>query len=139
MDRLKKYFKMSNKQFKRIVGTTKPVFREMLALLETAFAILHIPGGKPPDLTPGDKLLMTLEYYREYRTMERIGRVRNQARKNLGRNRKMAPFPAPFTGWGVFRHGVIRAMVLLLIALVVVLLSSPNLPFISPKAKLVNG
>jgi len=86
MDRLKQYFKMSNKQFKRIVGTTKPVFREMHALLETAFAILHIPGGKPPDLTPGDKLLMTLEYYREYRTMERISMSYSCAKSSVSRS-----------------------------------------------------
>ena len=77
MDRVENYFKMSPKQFKRIVGTTKPVFRSMLAVLQVAFDKLHEPGGKAPDLTPGDKLLITLEYYREYRTKRLIGSTPN--------------------------------------------------------------
>ena len=33
---------------------------------------MHQSGGKPPNLTVGDKLLITLKYYREYMTMESI-------------------------------------------------------------------
>jgi len=54
------------------IGTTKPVFLTMLDLLQTAYDKLHEQGGKPPDLTVGDKLLITLKYYREYTTMESI-------------------------------------------------------------------
>jgi len=77
---------MSNKQFKRIVGTTKPVFRSMLDVLQVAFDKLHEPGGKPPNLTPGDKLLITLEYYREYRVMERIGMSYGCAKSTVSRS-----------------------------------------------------
>jgi len=86
MDRVENYFKMSPKQFKRIVGTTKPVFRSMLAVLQVAFDKLHQPGGKPPDLTFGDKLLITLEYYREYRTMERVGISYGCAKSSVSRS-----------------------------------------------------
>jgi len=73
MERTEKALKLPNAQFKRIIGTTKPVFRTMMDVLQTAFDQLHTQGGKPPDLTVGDKLLITLQYYREYRTMEHIG------------------------------------------------------------------
>ncbi|MDR1218185.1 MAG: transposase family protein [Treponema sp.] len=33
---------------------------------------MHKNGGKPPKLTPGDKLYSTLKYLREYRTMDSI-------------------------------------------------------------------
>src|SRR5215469_14436280 len=72
MSRVEKKLRLSDEKFKRRIGTTKPVFQKMLALLETAHDKLHEKGGKPPDLTPGDKLLITLKYYREYVTMESI-------------------------------------------------------------------
>ena len=72
MIRVEKKLKLSDEKFKRRIGTTKPVFLSMLAILQTAHAELHQQGGKPPDLTPGDKLLITLKYYREYTTMEPI-------------------------------------------------------------------
>ncbi|MCL2622029.1 MAG: transposase family protein [Planctomycetaceae bacterium] len=72
MERAEKALKMSNQQFKRIIGTTRPVFQKMMNVLEIAHNKLHEFGGKPPDLTVGDKLFMTLQYYREYRTMESI-------------------------------------------------------------------
>jgi predicted DNA-binding protein YlxM (UPF0122 family) len=73
MTRVEKKLKLSDEKFKRRIGTTKPVFLTMLDILETAHAQLHQLGGKPPNLNVGDKLLITLKYYREYTTMESIG------------------------------------------------------------------
>jgi predicted DNA-binding protein YlxM (UPF0122 family) len=73
MSRVEKKLKLSDEKFKRRIGTTKPVFLTMLDILETAHIKLHELGGKPNDLTVGDKLLITLKYYREYITMESIG------------------------------------------------------------------
>jgi predicted DNA-binding protein YlxM (UPF0122 family) len=73
MNRIEKKLTLSDEKFKRCLGTTKPVFHTMLDILQTAYDKLHKQGGKPPDLTPGDKLLITLKYYREYTTMESIG------------------------------------------------------------------
>jgi len=64
--------KLTKKRFKQIIGTTKPVFQTMLEVLQEAYVKLHEFGGKPVDLTVGDKLLITLQYHREYRTMEHI-------------------------------------------------------------------
>jgi hypothetical protein len=72
MSRGEKKLKLSDEKFKRRIGTTKPVFQTMLTILQAAYDKLHIPGGKPPDLTVGDKLLITLKYYREYVTVESI-------------------------------------------------------------------
>ena len=72
MTRVEKKLKLSDEKFKRRIGTTKPVFLTMLDILETAYVRLHQSGGKPPRLTIGDKLLITLKYYREYVTMESL-------------------------------------------------------------------
>ena len=73
MERTEKALKLPAEQFKRNIGTTKPVFQQMMTVLQSAYETLHNDaGGKPPALTVGDKLLITLQYYRESRTMEQI-------------------------------------------------------------------
>ena len=72
MTRIEKKLKLSDEKFKRRIGTTKAVFQTMLDIVQAAHDELHKPGGKPPTLTVGDKLLITLKYYREYATMESI-------------------------------------------------------------------
>jgi predicted DNA-binding protein YlxM (UPF0122 family) len=72
MTRIEEKLKLSDEKFKRRIGTTKPVFQTMLDILQTAHNTLHESGGKPNDLSVGDKLLITLKYYREYITMESI-------------------------------------------------------------------
>ena len=72
VERVEKILRMRDAPFKHIIGTTKPVFQEMIALVEVACEKLHEFGGKPPKLTPADKLLITLQCYREYRTMEHL-------------------------------------------------------------------
>jgi hypothetical protein len=44
----------------------------MLSILQKEFDEMHRNGGKPPKLTPEDKLYVTLKYLREYRTMDSI-------------------------------------------------------------------
>jgi hypothetical protein len=58
--------------FKRLYGVKPGTFHKMLLILQKAFAVLHKNGGKPPKLTPEDKLYLTLTYLREYRTMDSI-------------------------------------------------------------------
>ena len=72
MERVDKKLRLSEEVFKRCVGTTKAVFQEMMDILQTAYNKLHESGGNPKGLNVGDKLLITLQYYREYRTMELI-------------------------------------------------------------------
>lgn len=44
----------------------------MLDVLEAAYKKLHLHGGKPPKLSVLDKLVITLCYWREYRTYRHI-------------------------------------------------------------------
>jgi predicted DNA-binding protein YlxM (UPF0122 family) len=86
MNRVEQKLKLSDKTFKRRIGTTKPVFQTMLEILQAAYDKLHEPGGKPPDLTVGDKLLITLKYYREYTTMESIADDYNCSKSSVCRS-----------------------------------------------------
>ena len=72
MTRIEKKLKLSDEKFKRRIGTTKPVFLLMLGILQVAHVKLHQSGGKPNHMSVGDKLLITLKYYREYTIMESI-------------------------------------------------------------------
>ena len=58
--------------FKRVYGVKPNTFNKMLSILQKEFAVMHKSGGKPPSLTPEDKLYITLKYLRDYRTMESI-------------------------------------------------------------------
>ena len=54
--------------FKRLTGVQHEIFKKMLAVLER-----ELPGfGRPPNLSRADQLLMTLMYWREYRTQFHI-------------------------------------------------------------------
>ena len=86
MERVQKMLNMPKKQFKRIIGTTKPVFHTMIDILQAAHDKLHESGGKPLGLAIGDKLLITLEYYREYRTMERIAMTYGCSKSSVSRS-----------------------------------------------------
>jgi predicted DNA-binding protein YlxM (UPF0122 family) len=74
---------LSDEKLKRRIGTTKPVFQTMLEVLHTAHDKLHESGGKPPDLSVGDQLLITLKYYREYSTMESITDAYNFSKSSV--------------------------------------------------------
>ena len=59
--------------FKRLYGVKPETFEKMKGILQKEYIKLHKAGGSPPKLTVQDKLMTTLKYYREYRTMESIG------------------------------------------------------------------
>ena len=59
--------------FKRLYGVKPNTFDKMKGMLQKEYNKLHKAGGSPPKLTVQDKLIVTLKYYREYRTMESIG------------------------------------------------------------------
>ena len=73
-ERVQKALELSNTKFKRLFGVKKETFERMLEILQVAFDDLHKQGGKPlTKLQVEDKLLLTLQYWREYRTMEHLG------------------------------------------------------------------
>jgi Helix-turn-helix of DDE superfamily endonuclease len=50
--------------FKRLTGVQRDTFNQMLAVIEKGLRTF----GRPPKLSRADQLLMTLMYWREYRT-----------------------------------------------------------------------
>lgn len=66
-------YKKSDTEFKRLTGVKKATFKTMLSILENEYQSEHVQGGKPNRLSNVDRLLMTLEYWREYRTYFHIG------------------------------------------------------------------
>jgi hypothetical protein len=72
-EQVRKALELSNTQFKRLFGVKKETFHRMLEIMHKAFGELHKQGGKPlTKLQVEDKLLLTLQYWREYRTMEHL-------------------------------------------------------------------
>jgi hypothetical protein len=72
MGRGKKARDAKDALFKRLYGVKADTFNKMLSILQKGFDALHKSGGKPPKLTPEDKLYISLKYLREYRTMDSI-------------------------------------------------------------------
>lgn len=64
---------MSDATFRRLTGVTTRTFATMVAVLTQAETQRKAQGGKPNRLTVETRLLMTLEYWREYRTYLHIG------------------------------------------------------------------
>jgi hypothetical protein len=72
-ERVLKALALTNEQFKRLFGVKQDTFHCMMEILQKGFDKLHQHGGKPLTKLPiEDKLLLTLQYYREYRTMEHL-------------------------------------------------------------------
>jgi hypothetical protein len=71
--RVQKALTLSNRKFKQLFGVKRETFSKMLEILDQAFVELHKFGGKPPKkLRVEDRLLLTLQYWREYRTLEHL-------------------------------------------------------------------
>ena len=66
--------KLGGAAFVRLTGVTHGIAEQMLQVLEVAEPVKNIEiGGRPSLLKTGDKLMMLLEYWREYRTFFHIG------------------------------------------------------------------
>jgi len=72
MDNITRISRLKDNEYQQIFGVKKPTFEGMLAILEEEFEQLHKQGGRPPKLSLLDRLVITLGYYREYRTMAHI-------------------------------------------------------------------
>lgn len=72
MERWQRAFTQNDKMFKELFGVKKEIFLQMLDVLAAAYEQRHRKGGRQPKLTPGDQLFLTLQYWREYRTMAHL-------------------------------------------------------------------
>ena len=60
--------KLLDEEFRRLTGVKRTTFEKMVVILKEAEKEKKALGGKPNNLAMEDRLLMTLEYIREYRT-----------------------------------------------------------------------
>jgi hypothetical protein len=77
--------KLDSEKFRRLTGVKKKTFNEMSIILKEAEEIKMKEGGRPHKLTIEDRLLMTLEYLREYRTYFHIATNYNLSESNAFR------------------------------------------------------
>lgn len=59
--------------FRRLTGVKRETFEKMMQILREAEKKHKAKGGKPNKLSLEDRLLMTLEYLRKYRTYFHVG------------------------------------------------------------------
>ena len=59
---------LGDEEFRRLTGVKKTTFEQMIFLLVEAEKAQKMKSGKPHKLCIEDRLLLTLEYLREYRT-----------------------------------------------------------------------
>jgi hypothetical protein len=74
MKKYKKIKKLEATEFRRLTGVKPETFLEMVAILQQAETTRMSRGGKPHRLAIEDRLLMALEYLREYRTYFHLGK-----------------------------------------------------------------
>lgn len=72
MTRYKKAMKLSEKDFKQIIGVTKETYDEMALVLQAAYAKKHKRRGRHSKLTVADQLFMSLKYWRQYVTQKEL-------------------------------------------------------------------
>jgi Helix-turn-helix of DDE superfamily endonuclease len=65
---------LSANEFRRLTGVSKFVFQTMVTVIKNTEHKRMQKGGKPFHLNTEDRLLMTLEYLREYRTYFHLGK-----------------------------------------------------------------
>ena len=64
---------LSVANFKRYCGVDRKTFDKMCDTVRRKSAAQRLIDGRPPKLATEDQVLLTLEYWREYRTMFHIG------------------------------------------------------------------
>lgn len=64
---------LKDTQFKRLTGVQRSTFEQMVEILATADVAKKTRGGRPSKLCVEDRLLLALEYLRDYPTYFRLG------------------------------------------------------------------
>ena len=76
-------------KFKSVTGVMPTTFNAMLEVINVAYKETHKKhNGRHRKLSREDMLLMTLEYYKEYRTMECIGASYGLEKPNVSKTIK---------------------------------------------------
>lgn len=77
MEKYEQISKLPSASFRRLTGVKPETFKKMVEILREEEAQKKARGGKPSKLTIEDRLLMCLEYLREYRTYFHLGQSFN--------------------------------------------------------------
>ena len=67
---------LSDEEFRRLTGVMPKVFEEMVAVLRETEDARRLRGGRKPRFSTADRLLIMLEYWREYRTQFHMAQSR---------------------------------------------------------------
>ncbi|HGR7778222.1 TPA: transposase family protein [Streptococcus pneumoniae] len=94
---------LTDTRFKRLVGVQRTTFKEMLAVLKTAYQLKHAKGGRKPKLSLEDLLMATPHYVREYRTYEEIAAVFGIHESNLIRRSQWVEVTLVQSGFTISR------------------------------------
>ena len=70
MNNAERIANLKAEKYQELFGVNKTTFETMLEVLETDYRKKHQRGGRPPKLSVLDKLIIMLQYYKEYRAME---------------------------------------------------------------------
>jgi len=65
--------KLTKEQFRRLTGVKEKTFEVMVEILKAADIKQRKKGGPKPKLSVEERLLLSLEYLREYRTYFHVG------------------------------------------------------------------
>ena len=71
--------------FKQVTGVSRATFYVMLEVIKAAYGETHKNRGRHRKLSHEDMLLMTLEYYKEYRSLECIGASYGLTKATVGK------------------------------------------------------
>ena len=80
-----KLTELSAADFKRYCGVSKQTFDKMCQIVRDKSAKQRLVKGRPPKLTVEDQILLTLEYWREYRTQFHIAKSWGLAESTVSR------------------------------------------------------
>lgn len=72
MDTKEKLERLNDEDFQMYLGVKRKTFYDSLEVLEKQSSSEHKHGGKPIKTSVFDRLVITLNYYCEYRTMRRL-------------------------------------------------------------------
>ena len=74
--------------FRSVTGVSPTTFQSMVSEVKRAYAEVHKKRGCHRKLSCEDMVLMTLEYYKEYRTLECIGASYGLKKSNVSKTIK---------------------------------------------------
>jgi len=80
-----KFVELLDEQFKRHLGVKKSTFEKMVETVQSVQRKTKKKIGGPPRLCIEDQIIITLIYWRQYRTQEEVAVMYNVSQQTVGR------------------------------------------------------